>query len=633
MASHWKIDVDGVLKDFNDDLDFAVTTSFGTGLPQFNNLVDELPLQDGSIFQKQKVKHRSFGLQGSIIAEGGETRSDVHAKRQAIIKAVMAYPELISDKTTPRTLRYTGGAVDKEIQAYYDGGLSDGLPQGWTEVDTTIRFIAPDPIFYATSETATALDSNDSTTFGLVHGKVNGSWSNLGASGDLGTVLSIVEDDTYIYIGGSFTNYDGVGAADRIARYHKTNQTWSGLGSGLNGNVNGLAIAANGDLIAVGNFTNAGGVGAADYIAKWNGSAWSALGTPNSGATISSMNAVAIGINEYIYVGGDFTNLAGIGNADHIAYWDGSSWNAMGTGAATAQVSSLAANTTINEIYAGGSFTNMGGVANADGIAKWDGSAWSALGTGSTSNDVKALAIDASGNLYAGGSFTSIGGVSVNRVAYWNSTSWRDIGAPFDSGTVRGLQFVNSALYAVGDFQPTNTDITAAALYNGSEWTHLDIDLGSNTAYAVLFSSDNDLYIGSNVSTAINHAGDTTISYGGTWPAYPYIEINRSGGTSATIKSIRNETTGAIIYCSYDLADGEKLTFEFRAQEGIGVTSDYFGSVPNAILSNSDTGNFYLTPQNASGNNDNIITVFVDTAGSPTITSNIKYKTAYISLD
>jgi hypothetical protein len=33
MPSFWEIEIDGAFSDFNDDLDFLVTQSFGTGMP------------------------------------------------------------------------------------------------------------------------------------------------------------------------------------------------------------------------------------------------------------------------------------------------------------------------------------------------------------------------------------------------------------------------------------------------------------------------------------------------------------------------------------------------------------------------------------------------------------------------
>ena len=69
--------------------------------------------------------------------------------------------------------------------------------------------------------------------------------------------------------------------------------TWAALGSsadGTNGAISGAlgpvvnAIAVIGtDLYVGGQFTDVAGIPEADYIAKWNGSAWSALGSSGAG--------------------------------------------------------------------------------------------------------------------------------------------------------------------------------------------------------------------------------------------------------------------------------------------------------------------------------------------------------------
>lgn len=94
------------------------------------------------------------------------------------------------------------------------------------------------------------------------------------------------------------------------------------------------ALAVSGtDLYAGGSFQNAGAVAVADRVAKWNGAAWSGLGSNGGGNGAISNNAVqALAISgSDIYVGGDFTNVAGIAEADHVAKWNGAAWSALGT--------------------------------------------------------------------------------------------------------------------------------------------------------------------------------------------------------------------------------------------------------------------------------------------------------------
>ena len=75
-------------------------------------------------------------------------------------------------------------------------------------------------------------------------------------------------------------------------------------------------------------------------------------------------------------------------------------------------------------LIAGGEFTTAGGVT-VNHIAKWDGVTWQALsgpsGVG-TDNNVYDLAVYDSGSgpaLYAGGEFTTAGGLGASRIAVW----------------------------------------------------------------------------------------------------------------------------------------------------------------------------------------------------------------------
>ncbi len=638
MASDWGIDIDGVIKNFSDDLSFVVTTSFGTGVPKINNLMSPMALQPGSVFEGQNVQSRAFRLQGSII---GSTKSNAHALRQALIKASSSFKTSTSSQLPTRKLRYTGATVDKDIFAVFDGGLEDAPPLGWADIDTTLRFIAPDPLFYATSETTQALDSNDTGTVETIAGKIAGVWDTLGPPNAAGTytfVQALAEHPTTgdIYIGGSFSNFDNIANADNIVRYDIDLGTWHALSTGLNGLVRTLEFGTDGTLYTGGQFTNAGGDADADYFAQWNGSAFSAVGTPNAGATISEITSIGIGRDAKIYVGGNFTNLAGIANADHIAFWDGSAWNAMSTGVTAGSSVNAIVIDGSNNVYAAGNFTTIGGVSAAR-VAKWDGSAFTALGDG-LSSTVRGLALDSGGGLYATGVFASSGSVTLNKVGVWNGTVWTPLSTGFndDGESIKVLSTGN--ILAGGIFDDAGGVITEGiAEWNGSVWTRPDIVLPTGSPNVSVLdtieTSANNIFIGFTYSGTAEYAGSTTEAYGGTAVTYPRIEVSRVGGTSAVLTRISNIETNATLYFNYSISDGETVTIELNPQNGIDVSSSVFGKIPSAILSNSDQSQFYLTPGNASGDNNNVITCFVDIAGAPTVTTNLIYKPAYISLD
>jgi len=75
--------------------------------------------------------------------------------------------------------------------------------------------------------------------------------------------------------------------------------------------------------------------------------------------------------NAPLHAGGQFINVTGIPDADHIASYDGS-WHALGTGVAIDSfVRSLTARGT--DVYVGTDSVNVAGIANADHAARWDG--------------------------------------------------------------------------------------------------------------------------------------------------------------------------------------------------------------------------------------------------------------------
>ena len=315
--------------------------------------------------------------------------------------------------------------------------------------------------------------------------KWNGSgWSALGSDGAgdgaiessacFGCgVTAIVISGADVFVGGDFTDAAGIPEADNIARW--TGSAWAAVGSNgagdgsLNGTV--LALAGSGtDIYAGGLFTNAGGSATADYVARWNGSAWSALGSNGSGngALNLGLNAIAVA-GSNLYVGGGFTNAAGIAAADYVARWNGSAWSALGSNGSGdgaldlggEWIESIAVSGT--NVYVGGYFWEAAGIPKADHLVRWDGGAWSALGSGETgdgafNSSVWSLMVF-DGDLYVGGVFDNAGGaLDADRIARWSDGAWSTLTAPspfssFTSGPVLGLAITDDGLYATGDFQ------------------------------------------------------------------------------------------------------------------------------------------------------------------------------------
>jgi hypothetical protein len=167
-------------------------------------------------------------------------------------------------------------------------------------------------------------------------------------------------------------------------------------------------------------------------------------------------------------------------------------------------------------MYIGGSFSNAGGVPAAR-VAQWNGTNFNALGTGMSGGDVFALAAfddDAAGpnpeRLYAAGSFTSASGATANRIARWNGNAWEALPGGGLNSQVNTLCVYNGLLYAGGFFTQAGTGGTpvsagALASFNGTGWTARS--LSSTTVNALIVHNDSQgggsqLYIGGNFSGA-----------------------------------------------------------------------------------------------------------------------------------
>ena len=227
-------------------------------------------------------------------------------------------------------------------------------------------------------------------------------WAALGSAGAFeSAVNSVVVNGSDVYVGGGFRDLDSIPEADHIARWDGSQ--WNALSSNGSGNGalggNGVNVMGffNGNLYVGGSYLNIYGTSGnqlAGNLAKWDGATWSAVGGLTSLSGSNSVQEIAIyddptiANNDLLYVGGEFTNLNGIAEADYVASYNitTNTWasldnNGAGDGSLTSTVYGLAVDSANGEVYVGGIFINADGIANADRIAKWNGSAWSALGS------------------------------------------------------------------------------------------------------------------------------------------------------------------------------------------------------------------------------------------------------------
>ncbi len=247
------------------------------------------------------------------------------------------------------------------------------------------------------------------------------------------------------------------------------------------------------DLVAAGTFESAGTAGVFG-VARWDGSAWSGFGASGQGTgSIESLRYLDDGTGPALYAGGGF-GAAGAVAAGRVARWNGSGWDALGSGMDFSVTgfevfddgSGLA-------LYAHGRFTKADGIPTG-GMARWDGVQWSAIGP-SLSSVVNDL-LPHGNLLYAG---LNSGGLRA-----WNGASWSTPGGALN-GSVNSLAFYDGYIYATGHFnqagpvavngiaryhEPSNTWSAAGTNIPGGAGASIVYDDGGGSALYVVANAD-----------------------------------------------------------------------------------------------------------------------------------------------
>jgi len=181
----------------------------------------------------------------------------------------------------------------------------------------------------------------------------------------------------------------------------------------------------NGKLYVGGSFMDIGGVADADFLATWDGLSWEAVGPQYLNNVVHTLDVH--GGN--LYVGGRFTEQAG-DNLNHIAMWDGASWNNLNSGLSAGFNLYVFSMATYNGLlHVGGQFLDAGGDPDADKIATWDSgtSTWANVGGDQLNRDVLALHVHGS-DLFVGGKFNNGAGIpEADKIIKWDGTTWSGI--------------------------------------------------------------------------------------------------------------------------------------------------------------------------------------------------------------
>jgi hypothetical protein len=392
----------------------------------------------------------------------------------------------------------TGSGRDKgsRLAASYSGFVATWEPGEWSVLShglsdevhaMTVHDDGSGPMLIAGGKFKAPLGPEEANPAPYpIHGiaKFDGvEWSSLGTGmtksgsnpppADVRALVTFDEDNTgpnapRLFAGGDFNLAGGI-SANNVARWDGS--VWTAVGN-IGGIVNALTVFDE-DGAGVNPPRLFAGGGFANRISRWNGSTWSVVGTGINNGLVTSLAVY----NNSLYVGGTFTNAAGVG-ANYIARWNGSSWSTVQSGGSGVNAAVYALTVFDPDdggslplsLFVGGDFTMAGGTT-ASRVARWDGTAWSRVGPSSDpglgANRVYSLHgfENSLGRfLYAGGDFTlsSSGALTLSRVAKWNATlnTWSAAGNGVADGS-------NIAVYSVASFDDGMTGLT---LYAGGSF-------------------------------------------------------------------------------------------------------------------------------------------------------------------
>lgn len=645
----------GRIMDLKDDYGFRIAEVIGAGAVNRKYNIDDYAVLPGGKLNQLYKPSKSFTLVGTL----HRANQSIHATRKALLDVLSedAVP-LIDGEPQPVRLIYEGAPTSKVLQATYVSGLDGNWDLNTTvhkiQEKVAIRFAQANPLNEGLGDSDTVLDTADSVTIRYITSRIrdNGQWSNLGLTANpTGSELYVaIWDIKYnhvnglIYVAGDFQGWNGNSGWNYIVSYNPLTGAWANVGptSSVNHRIQAMAIAANGDVYVGGYFTDLGGANG-DYVAYYDISAgaW----TPVAAGGTGSVHALFFDSVGRLYIGGDFTNWATITYGDYVVVWNGTSYEDLGDG--VNQIVHHFAEDVNGDIILGGRFTADGTSTTTMyyvGRFNWLSGLYYPMDRGFDDYVLGLTYNPYTGEIIATGQFEQDSTLTYdyNGIAIWNGTKWRDVGGGWDTGSAIFRSAISPIgdIYVVGEFQQIGglQVSDSIAMWNGSCWTHLDIDLPGTSVNPlslclyepdVVLPNKFSIMIGMGAAAASGTAqfcGVTTVENAGTSLQYPVVKIKRTGGTGAWLLSLRQETTGKYLYMYHKLLDGEEITIDFRPGQR-SIKSDSQGDIWQAILPNSDFSQFYFLP------GDNLISMYVKTSGSPTIDCIASFKAGFDGVD
>ena len=565
--------------------DYMTIDSFvGFGMSPFVN--NKQPTAEGrSIYQNSNKVDREIIITGHI---NGGAYADLQTNRKALIN-LFKYDASPEDQ--PIILRYMGvDDLDNQMTdaVHIKCHLVDGLGGIWKigEEYVTLSFEALDDPYLDGDVTdilgyyTTMLSINN-----ILERTPTGVWKKIGTGANYDVSKVIYGADGYLYVGGSFTTFNGVSCPTRIVKVAPDGTT-TAVGTQLITVIFDMILAVDGTLYIA---CNASGY----YIYKWNGTNWVNAGTglgtdkvlirlafDNAGYLYASGNSGVFKLSGGVWtqVGG----LTGVGNVvfdqyDSIFAADGTSlYRFSGSGTWPVFATATYCKTLYHEngyIYmaprgqtsSATAYISKINIATAEVVKTWK------LEYPTSYPDISRI-YKVENNLYFSGVFKTVDGISYPGYTFY---------------------LVNDVVYPI------------------------DIDFSDGDNVVDVCSINNNLVVGGKITGTAKIATVTAKTNYGT-RVHPKFKISGTG----SLWQIKNYINGDIIYFDgLTIQSGEVLTLDLEAGT---FTSNYRGNMLSYINESISSLNWALEP----GNN-NISVLMNLTNGLVTMS----YSTRFWSLD
>jgi hypothetical protein len=621
------------------DPDSYYTEVSGFGMPPVTLNRQSMALTAGSFYDSTRIEERVLIINSFFRDTGAQKRKGGEIKH--LFELRQRIEDLVKPDNNPSQdpfwLRFGQDGKWLYIQAHYETGMEFDLDvrNKWTNA-SSLRFLAMQPYFTEDSQETALLEFGQELGDGLYYAmRVDGEWQlQLNGLNNEVNALEFDENER-LYTGGTFTaDDDGID----IRRAAVANDDYSSLaqvGAGfVNGRVHAIATHPNGKIYLGGTFTQDGDGNVYGLVAEYD-PATGVFDNLGGGLAAGSqiVRDVKVSPTGNIYFAGGFSTAGGA-PAFNIAYWDGGAWHTVGNIVAEAGSSIIRKIVVISddEIYAAGTDTNTGA------LFLWDGSTWSLIyddpeSSGGVVSQAAILGSDGSIIFGIDGVF---GAGRLAKLFRYNGATAEQLGPSLEGSTpqIRSLDedslgniYLGTTLVSnIGSLVPEGSMF----IWNGSSYVLPDIQLDpefSGNGMEIRIRNNDDIYIGFNGGGSVsdfNSASITNLNNIGTAQVFPIISVVGPG----KIIWIENQTTKQIAYMNYTTQENELLEIDFRTGEKT-VTSNYAGSVPDAILPNSE--DILLAAGTKDTPKSNKFAVLIVDAVNPTV--QLRYTPTHWSID